>query len=107
MRLCLPELLDFLSDQGEINLSLKLKNLTDTSYFAVHYGFLTQKLLPSYSPDKVEYSSSDSRANLQLPPPTSFLVYYQINPTLQRAYVIGILPLKVDMDNRNFWLSNQ
>ena len=36
---------------------------------------------------------------------TSFLVYYQVNPTLQRAFVVGVLPLKIDADNTEFWLA--
>ena len=38
---------------------------------------------------------------------TSFLVYYQINPTLERAYIAGILPLRIDGDNWDFWLCNK
>jgi hypothetical protein len=44
---CLAEQVMIKSDEGEINLSVKLKELTEDSYFAVHYSFLKQMNIPS------------------------------------------------------------
>jgi len=40
LRNCLPEQLELLTDSGDLDLSVKLKDLTQDSFFAVHYNFL-------------------------------------------------------------------
>ncbi len=107
MRVCIPELLELQSEAGDLDLQLKLKSLTDTSYFAIHYGFLKQSLLPSYPTTPTDSTTTAEKLSLPHHVATSFLVYYQINPTLQRAYIAGILPLRIDGDNWDFWLCNQ
>ncbi len=59
MRLCIPELIESQSEQGgvDLDLSVKLKDLTENSYFAIHYAFLKQHVLPSYS-ENAEHSLS-------------------------------------------------
>ena len=38
---------------------------------------------------------------------TSFLVYYQVSPILNRALIVGMLPLKIDDENSDFWMTYQ
>ena len=91
---------------------MKLKDLTEDSYFAVHYSFLKQLVLP---PIKRASDDADPEVDAgrkqQIRPPgnfnTSFLVYYQISPILERAFIVGMLPLRIDDDNSAFWLSYQ
>jgi len=77
--------------------SIPLKRLSESSYFAVHYSFLKSMAIPS----QVGAAPQKPKASLCN---TSFLVYYKINPALERAHIIGIYPLKIDNDNSDFWL---
>lgn len=73
-----------MEELDQINLDISLKDLSEDSWFAVHYNYLKS----------FNYDSSDISA--------SFLVYYQIKDA--RAEPIGICAIK--MDNSNFWFMN-
>lgn len=47
LRYCLPEQVLLQSEAGELDLSVKLSDLSSDSYFAVHYGYLKQVFLPT------------------------------------------------------------
>lgn len=74
MRLCLSETIEERSDLKELDLSIKLKDLTGDSFFAIHYHQLKCSVIPN--------DSMNNDQNIQnYNPFASFLVYYRINPT--------------------------
>ena len=90
MRDPLFERVQLLSNSKDLDLSLKLKDLTSDSYFAVHYNFLKSHAIPPvlHPLDKV--------------PQASFLVYYKIVPEIERVVIMGVLPFRNE-ENLGFW----
>lgn len=72
MRECFSESIEARAELKEIDLSVKLKDLTEDSFFAIHYHQLKSSMIPNASTDSSSYSNYN--------PFASFLVYFRINP---------------------------
>eukprot|EP00347_Sterkiella_histriomuscorum_P011995 403370296 len=114
LRACFTESVEELSEAKEIDLTLKISELSNDSYFAVHYQYLKQTVIPAGICDQTEAPSLNK--NLY----ASFLVYYRINPKYDvfespelkqkcqqwvKPQIIGMICSKAE--NYNFWASYQ
>ncbi|CDW71421.1 UNKNOWN [Stylonychia lemnae] len=118
MRECFASSIEVRHENKEIDLSLKLKDLTCDSFFAVHYHQLKHLVISN-----PETSSNTVDLTQGFNPHASFLVYYRINSKgnshstinitpvqnqkelAQIPTVIGIICTKVE--EYNFWASYQ
>jgi hypothetical protein len=103
LRICLPEQVFINAESGELNLQTKLSDISTEgppSFFAVHFGYL--KATPAdHPPTAIPHSLKSSALQ------THFLAYFRLDPAEERAFLVGLLPLKIDTDNTDFWVGFQ
>lgn len=87
-----------LAEEGHLDMSIPLSDVSADSFFAVHYHFI--KAMPC-GPASENKPSTFGTGGLFT---TNFLAYYGLSPVLQRAYLIGLLPSKAE--SYSFWLTN-
>jgi hypothetical protein len=87
-----------LADDGSLDLSVPLSDVSPSSFFAVHYHFI--KAMPCGPASDTKPSTFGTGLFT-----TNFLAYYGLSPVLQRAYLIGLIPAKAE--SHSFWLTNQ
>ena len=87
-----------LAEQGLLDFSVPLTDLSPDSFFAVNYTFL--KAHPQGNPEKKPAIFGATTFT------NSFLAYYGVLPSLQRAYLIGMVATTMDGESQGFWLKN-